>query len=137
MTNALFIAGTPKGQPRPKAYRRGAHAAVYDPGTAAEWKFLIARAFEGVELPDGPLCVSLKFQMPRPKSHYRTGKHAGKLKDSAPYWHTKKPDLDNLIKAVLDAMPLGDDARVARMAPGKAYVPANREPGVFVDWVAL
>ena len=137
MTNSLFVPGTPKGQPRPKAYRRGKHAAVYDPGTAAEWKFLIARAFEeaGIELPDGPLKLWLRFLMPRPKSHYRTGKRAGELKDSAPFWCTKKPDADNLAKAVMDAMPLGDDSRVVGLVIGKAY--AGDVSGVQIEWGAL
>ena len=42
--------------------------------------------------------------MPRPKSHYRTGKHTGELKLSAPTFHTGKPHRDNLDKAVLDAL---------------------------------
>ena len=43
--------------------------------------------------------------MKRPKNHYRTGKFAGLVKDA---WqkisHTKKPDIDNLIKFVMDSL---------------------------------
>ena len=49
--------------------------------------------------------LNIKFYMKRPKSHYRTGKYAGLVKDQ---WqkihHTKKPDIDNLIKFSLDAL---------------------------------
>ena len=31
---SFTVLGDPKGQPRPKAFSRGGHAAVYDPGTA-------------------------------------------------------------------------------------------------------
>ena len=34
----FFAAGSPKGQPRVRAFVRGNHAGVYDPGTANEFK---------------------------------------------------------------------------------------------------
>ncbi len=34
MIGPLFIKGIPKGQPRVRAFVRGRHAGVYDPGTA-------------------------------------------------------------------------------------------------------
>ena len=40
----LEVNGDPKPQPRPKAFKRGKHAAVYDPGTAEGWKGSIALA---------------------------------------------------------------------------------------------
>ena len=43
--------------------------------------------------------------MKRPKSHYRTGKYSDLIKDRFKnIIHTKKPDIDNLIKFVLDAL---------------------------------
>jgi crossover junction endodeoxyribonuclease RusA len=96
--------GTPKGQPRPRAFVRGNRAAVYDPGTAEGWKSCIAVAAKDMEnhLLAVPLSVTLTFFMPRPKSHFRT---SGQLKPSAPqYMHVGKPDADNLAKAVLDAL---------------------------------
>jgi len=51
-----------------------------------------------------PLRVDLHLYYPRPKGHYGTGRNAGQLKDSAPTWHTKKPDRDNADKLVLDAL---------------------------------
>ena len=72
----------------------------------------------------GPILLELRFIMPRPKSHFRTGKRAGELKDSAPKWHDKKPDADKLVRAVKDGLSkiaYQDDAQVAFVAASKEY----------------
>ena len=65
--------------------------------------------------------------MKRPKSHFRTGKFANYIKEK---WiklpHTKKPDIDNLIKFVLDALQgqngfFFDDSQVVRLYAEKIY----------------
>lgn len=101
-----FVHGEPKAQPRPKAFARNGRAGIYDPGTAEGWKGVIAAALKGHagKLVTDALRVDLVFYFPRPKGHFGTGKNAGKLKLSAPIWHTKKPDIDNLEKAVFDAL---------------------------------
>lgn len=108
---SFFVAGLPKAQPRTKAYKHGNHAGVYDPGTADGWKMIVrneaGKAWTMEEtmgtapMWEGPLCVSLTFYFPRPKAHYRSN---GELRDTAPRWHTTKPDRDNLDKAVCDAL---------------------------------
>ena len=127
MTSISFsVAGIPKGQPRPKACVRGKHAAVYDPGTADEWKLLIRDAASKVSPPLpilSAISVRIIFFMPRPKSHF--GKN-GEVKSGAPFFHTSKPDADNLAKAVLDAIgTLGtfwrDDSQVSVLRVSKVY----------------
>ena len=62
--------------------------------------------------------------MPRPKSHFRTGKYYGMLKNTAPLHHVKTPDLDNLVKFVLDAMNkvfYVDDSQVTEIITTKEY----------------
>lgn len=121
----FFAQGIPKGQPRPKAFARGGHAAVYDPGTAEGWKgqvALAAKPFLKSLLADHPpLTLKLDFWMPRPKGHYG----AKGLKLNAPKYHTGKPDADNLAKAVMDALTqLGiwkDDAIVVDLRVKKYY----------------
>ena len=76
----------------------------------------------------GPVTVDLTFLLPRPKGHFGTGRNAGKLRDSAPTHHTTKPDLDKLIRAVLDALTSagvwGDDSQVWGLAAAKGYADA-------------
>jgi len=136
MTISFFAPGDPKGQPRPRAFSRGGHARVFDPGTAEGWKSAVAVAAKPclpAEPIAGPVRVTLHFSMRRPKSHYRTGKRAGELRPDAPGWFTSKPDADNLAKAVLDALTTlgawGDDAQVARLIVEKVYLGI---PGVTV-----
>ena len=80
------------------------------------------------------VAVHITFLMPRPKSHYRTGKHANELRPLAPIWCGKRPDIDKLIRATLDALTAAgiyaDDANVAELAVGKRY--ANGHPGALI-----
>ncbi len=62
-----------------------------------------------------PLVLEVTFWLKRPVSHFRTGKFAGMLKDSAPEFPTPKPDLTNLIKGLEDVLadwPKGSPALV-------------------------
>lgn len=122
----FYAEGHPKGQPRPKAFSRGGHAAVYDPGTAEGWKSQVAIAakpFLPTEPLACPLSLRLSFFMPRPKAHFR-GKDSI-LRDTAPGVHTGTPDADNLAKAVMDALTqLGmwrDDGQVAVLTVLKSF----------------
>lgn len=118
----VTVIGQPKGQPRARAVGRGGHASVYDPDTAEGWKSLIAVAVRDY-LPAEPsreaFEVDMYFFFVRPKSHYGTGRNAGKLKASASRVHCQTPDVDNLAKAVLDVLTqLGlwrDDCQVGSM----------------------
>lgn len=52
----------------------------------------------------GPIKLTLTFYLARPKSHFSKGKDKGKLLPSAPAFHISKPDLDNMVKFVKDAL---------------------------------
>jgi len=123
MTTAFFAAGIPKGQPRPRAFSRGGHARVYDPGTAEGWKGCVAIAAQAHrgKFTAGPLRVSIRFEFPRPKSH--STKRG--LRPDAPDYHMAKPDADNAAKAVLDCLTeIGvwpDDALVSVLLVEKWY----------------
>ena len=77
----------------------------------------------------GPVRVDIRFLLARPKSHYRTGKNAGLLRDSAPLWPAVKPDVDKLLRSTLDALGEAgvwkDDAQVVGVAVWKAYADAT------------
>jgi len=120
------IFGQPKAQPRARAFACNGKARMYDPGTAEAWKGDIARQttnLHGMNLL-GCLKVSLYFFMDRPKSHF---KNDGKsLKSTAPKrYFAKKPDADNLAKAVLDALTAlnvwGDDSQVVILEVTKVW----------------
>ena len=122
----FFVAGTPKAQPRVKAFVRGGHAGVYTPDSAESWKQSVRKQ----ALTNAPECftaapirISLDFFLPRPKSHY---KRDGSLKPNARIWHQNKPDIDNLIKAVTDAITDTqkvwlDDSQICEITATKTY----------------
>jgi Holliday junction resolvase RusA-like endonuclease len=73
----------------------------------------------------GPLEVQVDFYLVRPGYHFRTGKHAGELKPSAPTHVDKKPDADKLLRSTLDGLKEAgvyrDDAQVAVVVGRKYY----------------
>lgn len=52
----------------------------------------------------GPLRLGIVFALPRPKSHYRTGKNAAQLRDAAPRYPVGVPDLSKLLRSTEDAL---------------------------------
>ena len=94
-----------------------------------------ARAAHRGEPAEGPLVLNIVFRLPRPKDHFGTGRNAGKLKPSAPEWPTKKPDLDKLERAILDALTIarayGDDSQVVAIHSTKTFADHDA-PGVTV-----
>jgi len=72
----------------------------------------------------GAISMKLGFYFVRPKSHFGTGKNAGRLKESAPMFHNKKPDLDNLVKFVVDSLNgifYEDDRQINNLLAYKDY----------------
>lgn len=73
----------------------------------------------------GPVRVALAFRLTRPKGHYRTGRNAHLLKDTASAYPESKPDIDKLVRSVLDGLKNGgaywDDAQVVALAAVKGY----------------
>jgi len=76
-----------------------------------------------------PVCIHLHFILPRPQSMTR------KRGDNPRVRHTKKPDLENIIKAALDALTgiaFVDDSRVCSMIASKWIAAADETPHVDV-----
>ena len=117
--------------------KTGRHIAqVYEGSQAKQWKKEIALriGFLNRKPFAGPVIVDLVVMMPRPQSHYGTGRNAGTLKSSAPEWHEQKPDEDNLGKAVKDAIVtsglIPDDKHIVSSRVEKEW--ALAEPGVII-----
>jgi Holliday junction resolvase RusA-like endonuclease len=116
MKEQIFtVLGVPTAQGRPKFARIGNHVAAYDPKKSRDNKNNIRAqvvAQKPVIIPQKyPVLLHVQCFMPRPMSHM--GK-AGK-KDSAPFYHTSRPDADNLMKAIKDSLSgvcWYDDAQV-------------------------
>lgn len=127
--------GSKKAFPHPKTGK----IMVIDAGgkNTKDWRAVVAltalTAMWGKPLMSGALKVEMRFIFPRPKSHYRTGKFSGVLKDNAPYWKTTMPDLLKITRSTEDAMKgvvYVDDSLIVREILIKAYT--SKTPGAHI-----
>jgi Holliday junction resolvase RusA-like endonuclease len=102
----IRIPGEPFAQPRARAAVIAGRAVIYDPKKARNWKATaqahMAAAWGGLApLLDqplaGPVAIRVLAVFTCPKSDHR------KRDPLARRWHTKRPDADNVLKAVKDA----------------------------------
>lgn len=111
----------PKAKGRPRFNRAGF---TYTPRpTEIAEKAFISQALQ--HKPEQPLQheahINIKFFMPIPKSER---KWIAEVPKSCVAWHTKKPDIDNLGKLVLDALNKGflrDDSIIYELWMRKEY----------------
>ena len=90
----------------------------------ADARLLAERARPAGWDPAAPVQVNATFTFARPKSHYRTGKHADQLKPQAPVRCTNRVDVDKLARALLDAITgpvVLDDSQVVILTAAKHW----------------
>ena len=118
------IPGEPVGKGRPKFTTVGGYPRVYTPAktTAYENKVKLCYVANCKNIKfGGPLSVVYKFYFPIPKS---TSKKQTLLMLDGKINHTKKPDLDNVIKAVTDGLngiAFDDDKQIVELHAVKLY----------------
>ena len=135
MNQIVFhVPGTPVGKGRPRAAKRGKHITLYTPEKTVSYEGKVAlaasQAMVGRQLLDGPVVVCLDIHMPVPASWSRKAR-AEALADIAP--PAKKPDADNVLKAICDAINgvvWIDDVQVVDCVIRKRY---RETPGVQVE----
>ena len=118
------VEGTPKPQKRHRTSSRNGFTRSYDPSSKDKSLFEKLLLQGNIKKLKGAISLTLTFYMPRPKHHYRTGKFKNKLKDTSPILHTNKPDIDNLIKFVLDCgngILWEDDSTICQIEAHKIY----------------
>ena len=131
MRYAFDVPGEPRGKGRPRAAVFAGHAKVYTPEATASYENRVALAFRQAyplaEPSRRPLAVTLTFSFPLNKGDYTgkgfLGKH-GKAKLSGKERHAKKPDVDNLVKSVLDGLngiAFMDDSQICCITAAKRY----------------
>jgi crossover junction endodeoxyribonuclease RusA len=129
----FVVYGEPIPQGSTKAFVVGGRARITnDNPRTRPWRALVndaAHQAVGEDPPlAGPISVTLRFTLPRPKS-----------RPARDRWPDRRPDLDKLVRAALDAFTgcvFHDDAQVVTITTTKMYVGnpnALREPGLVVD----
>lgn len=118
------VPGVPVGKARPRVTFRNGHAMAYTPDRTREYEARVKAAYLKKYKPhvlDGALQVDViaYFEPPRSTSkRMRSAMLAGDI----PY--TKKPDTDNIVKSVTDALnavAYSDDANIVAIYGFKAY----------------
>lgn len=121
------IPGPPQGKARPRVVRaKSGMSLTYTPDKTVRYEELVRLRYKaaanGFKFPDGAqVCVQITARFPIPKSKSKKAKAQmlqGKIKP------TKKPDSDNIIKIICDALngiAYKDDAQVVLTQAGKEY----------------
>lgn len=112
MTVRFTVTGEPQGKARPRVTGRG----TYTPPKTKAYEQLVRLAYKtqckNADFGAAPLSVSIRAYYEIPKSAAKRQRER-MLSDKT--WPTKKPDADNIAKAVLDALnciAYTDDAQV-------------------------
>jgi Holliday junction resolvase RusA-like endonuclease len=135
----VTIQGEPCSQGRPKFARMGEFVRAYDPKKSRDWKAyavaciegaLIARGQVGIAFPAGPLKVYVSAIFTCPKGNHRKAPVPRRL-------HPKRPDAENVAKAVLDAATTAglwqDDAQVSVLVVTKWIGAQGEAPFVRLE----
>lgn len=119
------VPGKPVGKDRPRATRQGNFIRMYTPEKTASYESLVKlacwEAMRGQAPLCGPLQATIKVLMVPPPSWTKTKRKQALCGEVLP---EVKPDLDNVIKAILDALngvAYADDKQVARLYASKEY----------------
>jgi|SRR5690606_31633029 len=124
MTIEFVVYGEPLAQGRPRATSVNGHVRMYDPKKSRDYKNYIrlaASEYAPDKLLEGPIALELRVYRPIPKSFSRRKTELAENGDIRP---TTKPDVDNYVKSVKDALKnviWKDDSQVVRILVEKFY----------------
>lgn len=117
--------------PVAKARPRWSNGRVYTPTKTMNAENMIRKAWKkaGGEMIHGPVAVSISFLLATPKAWSKAKKELAQEHEILPL---KKPDVDNLVKTVLDALnglAYDDDKQIIELSASKHY---NTYPGTVI-----
>lgn len=120
----FIIDGEARGKGRPRATVRGGIATIYTPKETVDHEKYIKIQYKrqkGVYFADKPLIMDIKVYTQIPKNVSKIQKE--KMLDFS-ILPTKKPDLDNIAKLILDALndtAYADDKQIIALSLQKFY----------------
>lgn len=147
--NAMYcvvIPGDPYGKGSPRAVRIGPGIRLHPPKADLDYAKRVEAAlsvatYDRITDPRAPIAISIVAYMARTRSHLLKG---GTLSSEGRKWlaPTKKPDVDNISKIVLDCFTRfgvwPDDAQVVEETLSKLWCDDfTPEPQVRVSWTVL
>ena len=118
------VEGAPKAKARHRSYINDGRINTYTPMTTSAWEQyikLVAGPHAPRNLFEGPISLQCIFYMPIPKSWSKKKQHQASIHSIQP---TVKPDVDNMLKLVKDALNgviWKDDKQVVHVNARKLY----------------
>ena len=144
MQKLMFeIPGSPVGQGRPKFSTINGHAKAYDPEKSRNYKAYVrllatqAMKENDFEMITGACAIKIWAYFDIPKSKSKKFKEAALASKERP---TKKPDADNIVKAILDALNglmYKDDSCIVELSCVKYYSDVPRVEVYVQDYVKV
>lgn len=119
----------PVAKARPRVTIRGGFARAYTPKKTAQFEQIVADCCPVVEPITTPCHLSVTFDLPIPKSWPKAKQRAAESGELKPI---SRPDIDNYLKAVLDALngvAYADDSQVISVTAIKAY---STDPSIHI-----
>jgi Holliday junction resolvase RusA-like endonuclease len=115
------IPGDPVGKARPRATSAGPYVRMYTPKKTAQYEELVRHCFRqsGGKMLSGPVCLEAKLYLQMPKSLSQK-----KQRELAYSNCEKKPDIDNVIKIIGDALngiAYKDDSSIVSVTATKQW----------------
>jgi Holliday junction resolvase RusA-like endonuclease len=121
----FHIEGDPVPKGRPKFRKAGAFVRTYTPGKTVDYENTVREAAKqamGVtEALETPIGLFLYMRLPIPASYSKKAREACIKGEKHP---TKKPDIDNLAKSIIDGMNgviYKDDGQIVSLHVKKVY----------------
>lgn len=126
----ITVPGQPQGKCRARVCLRGGYARAYTPDSTAAYENLIKLAYgnRGISVVPVELAVTAYYRIPKSFSkRKRTEALSGVVRPQT------KPDIDNVVKVVCDALnkvAYNDDTQVVKIVAEKYY---GETPGLVVE----
>ena len=131
----MWIPGEPVAKGRPRMTTVGGSARAYTPAKTRKAEERVAALWTGDRVEQGvPIMVAVTAYHERPKAHRLA---SGQLSKSgeASVFPTKRPDLDNIVKLILDGLngvAFHDDSQIVNLIAERRWTALGEEPGVQV-----
>ena len=136
---SLYIPGQPRGKGRPRATKAGSVVRLYTDAKTRAYETQIASIYktkygDQAGYQDKPVEIKIEAVYEIPKSATRAQRQKMMAGEILPM---KKPDIDNVVKAAMDAlqgdcMAYTDDKQVATITAEKRYETTEQPAGVYV-----
>lgn len=138
MTVTFTVPGDPVPKKRPRLGKIGDKPVVYTPAETRAYEQVVATvakvAMAGRDKLTGPLSAQMTFWLPIPPSWKGVKLAEAIAGNIAP---TSYPDVDNLVKSLLDGcngIVFRDDAQIVSLSAQKCYVPDAKPRAVVRFW---